>query len=223
MVLAGFPSPPSQTLNIGGVMIHYYALFVILGVLVAALIADRRWRSRGGSSGFVVDVAVLAVPFGLVGARLYHVVSSWQLYFGPDGNPWQAFAAWDGGLGVWGAIAGGAIGAWLVCRTRGISFVSLAGAAAPAIPVGQAIGRIGCYFNQELYGQPTTLPWAVEIDPAHRMAGLSDVATYHPAFAYEALWNLGVAGLVVWAERRFRLGPARAFAVYVAGYTAGRA
>jgi prolipoprotein diacylglyceryl transferase len=223
MSLAAIPSPPSPTLGIGALMLHYYAVFILAGVLVAGLITARRWRMHGGQPGLVVDVLLVAVPLGIAGARLYHVATSWQAYLGPAGHPARVFAIWDGGLGVWGGIAGGALGAFLVCRHRGISFAAFAAAAAPAVPVGQAIGRVGCYFNQELYGRPSHLPWAIVIDAAHRPPATPNAATYHPTFAYEALWNLGVAGLVLWAQRRFRLGGARATAVYVAGYTAGRA
>lgn len=200
MILAAVPSPPSPTLNVAGLMVHYYALFVLLGIGVAAVIGERRWVARGGRPGTMADVALFAVPAGLLGARLYHVVTSWQLYFGPGRDPWQALMVGRGGLGVWGGIAGGALGAYLACRRYGLRFADLADALAPAVPVGQAIGRIGCYFNQELYGRPSTLPWAIEIDPPYRPADFPDVATYHPAFAYEAGWNLLVAAFVLWAS-----------------------
>ncbi|MDT9692983.1 prolipoprotein diacylglyceryl transferase [Streptomyces sp. P9(2023)] len=222
MTLAFLPSPPSPYLNLGPLMLHWYAIMVILGVIAAVAIGQRRWSARGGAAGTVLDVAMVAVPFGILGGRLYHVITSWQLYFGEGRNPVEALYVWQGGLGVWGAIAGGALGAWIAARRRGIDFAAFADAAAPGILVGQAIGRIGCWFNQELYGRPTSLPWGLEIDPANRPAATPDAATYHPTFAYEATWNLGAAALIVWAERRFRLDRGRVFALYVAAYTAGR-
>ncbi|GHE39005.1 prolipoprotein diacylglyceryl transferase [Streptomyces lavendulocolor] len=222
MNLASLPSPSSPYLNLGQLMIHWYAVMVILGVLAAVAIGQRRWSARGGAAGTVLDVTMVAVPFGIIGGRLYHVITSWQLYFGEGRNPVEALYVWQGGLGVWGAIAGGALGAWIAARRRGLDFAALADAVAPAVLVGQAIGRIGCWFNQELYGRPTALPWGLEIDPANRPAATPEAATYHPTFAYEATWNLAAAAVVVWAERRFRLHRGRVFALYVAAYTAGR-
>lgn len=162
------------------------------------------------------------MPFGLVGGRLYHVITSYELYFG-EGKDWvNAFKIWEGGLGIWGAIALGALGAWIACRRRGIPLPAYADAVAPGIAFAQAIGRWGNWFNQELYGRATDLPWALKIDSAHRPADSLDAATYHPTFLYESLWCVGVALLVIWADRRFKLGHGRAFALYVAAYTVGR-
>jgi prolipoprotein diacylglyceryl transferase len=196
---------------------------IILGVIVAVWLGERRWVARGGSPGTVVDVAVWAVPFGLIGGRLYHVITDYQLYFGKTWNPVGAFEVWNGGLGIWGAIAAGALGAYIACARRGVSLRAFADAAAPGIALAQALGRWGNWFNQELYGRPTKLPWAVKIDPAHRPANTPDIGTYHPTFLYESLWCIGVALLVIWAEKRFRLAYGRAFALYVAAYTVGRA
>jgi len=162
------------------------------------------------------------VPFGIVGGRLYHVISSPEAYFGSGGHPLHALYVWEGGLGIWGAIALGGIGAWIGCRRRGIKLPPFADALAPGIVIAQAIGRLGNYFNQELFGRPTDVPWALEIDPG-RVGAVAGESTYHPTFLYELLWNLGVAALVIWADRRFRLGHGRAFALYVAAYTVGRA
>ncbi|WP_030955511.1 prolipoprotein diacylglyceryl transferase, partial [Streptomyces sp. NRRL S-481] len=175
---------------------------------------------RGGRAGTVADIAVWAVPFGLVGGRLYHVITDYELYFS-EGRDWvDAFKIWEGGLGIWGAIALGALGAWIGCRRRGIPMPAYADAVAPGIALAQALGRWGNWFNQELYGKPTDLPWALEITSSAdgRVPG-----TYHPTFLYESLWCIGVALLVIWAARRFRLGHGRAFALYVASYCAGRA
>jgi phosphatidylglycerol---prolipoprotein diacylglyceryl transferase len=222
MNLAYIPSPGQGVWDIGPLPIRAYALCILLGVVVAIVVGERRWVARGGRPGTVGDIAIWAVPFGLVGARLYHVVTDPELYFGSGKDPWAALYIWKGGLGVWGAIAFGALGGYLACRRRGIPFPAVADALAPSLALAQAIGRWGNYFNQELYGRPSTLPWAVEIDPANREDGYEKYATYHPTFLYESLWCLGVAGLVIWADRRFRLGHGRAFALYVMAYTVGR-
>lgn len=222
MTSAAFPSPPQSVWVVGPVPIRAYALTIIAGVVAAVWIGERRWVARGGRAGTVIDIATIAVPFGLVGGRLYHVITSPELYFGAGRRPIEALFIWRGGLGIWGAIALGGLGAWLAARRRGVDILAFGDAVAPGIAVGQAIGRWGNYFNQELFGRPTTLPWALWIDPEHRPADTPEVALYHPTFLYESLWNLGVAALVVWADRRFRLGGGRAFALYVAGYTAGR-
>jgi prolipoprotein diacylglyceryl transferase len=173
------------------------------------------------------------VPFGIIGGRIYHVITSPDAYFGAGGDPVHALYIWKGGLGIWGAIALGAFGGWIGCRRKGIPLPAFMDAVAPAIAVAQAIGRLGNYFNQELYGGPTSLPWGLEIrdrlnpatgilDPLNGIAQGPPVEIVHPTFLYEMLWNLGVAALVVWADRRFELGHGRVFALYVAGYTAGR-
>jgi prolipoprotein diacylglyceryl transferase len=195
---------------------------VILGIVAAVVIGDRRWVARGGAKGTVGEVAVWAVPAGLIGARIYHVITDPELYFG-RGKDWAGvFEIWNGGLAIWGAIAGGTIGAWYALHRRGIALAPFADALAPGLAVAQAIGRWGNYFNQELFGRVTHLPWALQIDATHRPAATVDVGTYHPTFLYESMWDLGVAALVIWADRRFRLGNGRAFALYVATYTAGR-
>ena len=205
--------------EIGPIPLRGYALCIIAGVFLAVWLGNKRWIARGGRSGTVADIAVWAVPFGLVGGRLYHVVTDYQLYFS-EGEDWvDAFKIWEGGLGIWGAIAFGAVGAWIACRRRGIPLPAYADAVAPGIALAQAIGRWGNWFNQELYGRATDLPWAVKITSSDdgRIPG-----TYHPTFLYESLWCIGVALLVIWADRRFKLGHGRAFALYVAAYCAGR-
>ncbi|WP_431984529.1 prolipoprotein diacylglyceryl transferase [Streptomyces qinglanensis] len=220
--LAFIPSPSAGEIHLGPLPLRGYALCIILGVFAAVWLGGRRWVARGGQPGTVADIAVWAVPFGLLGGRLYHVITDYQLYFGEGRNPVDAFRIWDGGLGIWGAIALGALGAWIGCRRRGIPLPAYADAVAPGIVLAQALGRWGNWFNQELYGRPTDLPWALEIDPAHRPVDTPDLATYHPTFLYESLWCVGVALLVIWADRRFKLGHGRAFALYVAAYTVGR-
>jgi prolipoprotein diacylglyceryl transferase len=216
------PSPGQGVWHLGPVPVRAYALCIILGVVAAVWLGEKRWIARGGRAGEVGDIALWAVPAGLVGARVYHVITDHDLYFGSGKNAWDALAVWHGGLGIWGAIAGGALGALLGCRYYGIRMLPLMDALAPGLLLAQAIGRWGNYFNQELFGRPTDLPWKLEIDRAHRPDGFEDEAFFHPTFLYECLWNLGALGLVVWLDRKLRLGFGRAFALYVMAYCLGR-
>jgi prolipoprotein diacylglyceryl transferase len=219
MDLAYIPSPSRGVVHLGPIPLRGYAFCIILGVFAAVWLGNRRWLARGGKANTVADIAVWAVPFGLVGGRLYHVITDYELYF-TDGNDWvNAFKVWDGGLGIWGAIALGALGAWIGCRRRGIALPAFADAIAPGIAVAQALGRWGNWFNQELYGRPTHVPWGLKITST---AGDRIPGVYQPTFLYECLWCIGVAFLVIWADRRFRLGHGRAFALYVAAYCVGR-
>jgi prolipoprotein diacylglyceryl transferase len=204
--------------------IRGYALCIILGIVAAIWIGERRWVARGGRPGDVSDLAVWAVPFGLVGGRLYHVLTDHDLYFGEGQHPIEALYIWRGGLGVWGAIALGALGVYLGARRKGIRLLPMLDAMAPGVLVAQALGRWGNWFNQELFGKQTDLPWGLEIDPDKRPEGttLDPNVTFHPTFLYECLWNLGAFGLVIWADRKFRLGHGRVVALYVMAYTAGR-
>ncbi|GAA1895318.1 prolipoprotein diacylglyceryl transferase [Actinomadura bangladeshensis] len=229
--LAYIPSPSQGVWHLGPVPVRAYAIMIILGIVAAVWLGERRWAAKGGTPGVIVDVAVWAVPFGLVGGRLYHVITDYQRYFGEHGEPLRALEIWKGGLGIWGAIALGAVGAYIGCRRRGISALALADAVAPGIVLAQAVGRWGNYWNQELYGRPLDTFWALKIDENHRPMldggpGLdpryADIATYHPTFLYESLWCVGVAVLVIWADRRYKLTHGRAFALYVAAYTVGR-
>ncbi|MEV5411789.1 prolipoprotein diacylglyceryl transferase [Thermopolyspora sp. NPDC052614] len=223
MPLASIPSPSQGVWYLGPIPLRAYAFCIILGVVAAVIIGERRWRARGGAPGTVTDLAVWAVPFGLVGGRLYHVITDWQLYFGPDAvnEPIEALFIWNGGLGIWGAIALGAVGVWIGCRRRGISLSAMADTLAPGIVIAQAIGRWGNYFNQELFGGPTDLPWGLEIDPG-RPGTVPGELTYHPTFLYESLWDLALGLVLIWVGRRFVLRHGRLFALYVAGYTLGR-
>ena len=222
-MLAFLPSPPQGVWYLGPIPIRAYALCIIAGILVAVWLTRRRWAQAGGDPDFVLDAAMWAVPFGIVGGRLYHVITDPEFYFTPGRNPWAALYIWDGGLGIWGAVALGAVGAWIACRRHGVSLLAFADALAPGLALAQALGRWGNWFNQELYGAPSTLPWALEIDPAHRPPDTPLLATYQPTFLYESLWDLGVAVLLLWAGRRWTLDNGRLFALYVAAYTAGRA
>jgi prolipoprotein diacylglyceryl transferase len=217
------PSPDDGVWNLGPVPIRGYALCIIAGIIAAVWIGEKRWVARGGRPGDVQDLAVWAVPFGIVGARLYHVITDSGLYFGEGDNPVTALYVWRGGLGIWGGVALGAVGVIIGAKLKGIRLLPILDAMAPGVLVAQAIGRWGNWFNQELYGKPTGLPWGLEIDPENRPADYQDSPTFHPTFLYECIWNLGAFGLVIWADRRFRLGHGRVVALYVMAYTAGRA
>ena len=217
------PSPGNGVWHLGPLPLRAYALAIVAGIIAAVWIADKRWIARGGAPNEIADLAIWAVPFGMIGGRIYHVLTDWELYFGEDKNPVTALYVWRGGLGVWGAIAMGALGVVIGARLKGIKLLPVMDAMAPGVLVAQALGRWGNYFNQELFGRPTDLPWALEIDAGHRPAGYLDEPTFHPTFLYESLWCLAAAVLVIWADRRFKLGHGRVVALYVMAYTAGRA
>ncbi|WP_188194970.1 prolipoprotein diacylglyceryl transferase [Nonomuraea sp. SYSU D8015] len=221
MPLLSIPSPSQGVWYLGVIPIRAYALCIVLGVIVAVWLSERRWRARGGQKGTIIDIAVPAVIFGLIGGRLYHVITDWQTYFGSRAikEPIQALFIWEGGLGIWGAIALGAVGVLWAVRKRGISFSAVADTVAPGIAFAQAIGRWGNWFNQELYGSPTTLPWGLEIDVDH---GGEPGVLYHPTFLYESIWDVALGFVLIYAGRRFALHHGRLFALYVAGYTLGR-
>jgi prolipoprotein diacylglyceryl transferase len=216
------PSPSNGIWYLGPVPIRGYALAIILGIIVSIWLAERRWVARGGRPGDISDLAIWGIPFGLIGGRLYHVLTDNGLYFGEGRNSIEALYIWRGGLGIWGAIALGALGIMIGARRKGIRLLPVLDAIAPTVLVAQAIGRWGNWFNQELFGRPSDLPWALEIDPEHRPVGYEGDLTFHPTFLYEFVWNLGAFGFVVWADRRFRLGHGRVAALYVMAYTLGR-
>lgn len=235
--LAYIPSPPQGVWDLGPFPLRAYALCIIAGIVVAVWWGNRRWVARGGQPGEVLDVAIWAVPFGLIGGRIYHLITDWKTYFGdvPGGkDPIDAIKIWDGGLGIWGAVIFGALGAWIGARSRGIRLPAFGDAIAPPILLAQAIGRLGNYFNQELYGRSTDLPWGLKIydrvdDNGYRDPGLISgvsnghvVDIVHPTFLYELLWNLLIVVLLVVVDRRYRIGHGRLFALYVAGYCLGR-
>ncbi len=216
------PSPSVSEWALGPFPVRAYALAILAGIAVATVILQKRYARKGGPEERVLDLVLWMVPFGIIGGRIYHVLSSPDAYFGPDGDPWKVFAIWNGGLGIWGAIALGAVGAWLAARRYGLRMPPIADALAPGLLVAQAIGRLGNWFNQELYGGPTTLPWGLEIDDAHLVGGYPSGTLFHPTFLYEIVWNLLAAVFLIWAERRFRLGHGRVFWLYVMSYTLGR-
>ncbi|MEV0272919.1 prolipoprotein diacylglyceryl transferase [Hamadaea sp. NPDC050747] len=232
-VLASIPSPSVAVWKVGPIPIRAYALCIIVGIIAAAVISDYRMRRRGAPRWAILDIAVYAVPFGIIGGRIYHVITSPEAYFGEGGEPIKALYIWEGGLGIWGAIALGALGAWLACKQMGLPLPLVADAMAVGLPVGQAIGRLGNWFNNELYGGPTSAPWGLEVhkmDPnnqGHALVGPDGKPVlleglYQPTFLYELVWNLLVAVFVYLADRRFKFGRGRAFALYVMAYTAGR-
>jgi prolipoprotein diacylglyceryl transferase len=205
--------------HIGAAFIHFYGLMYVIGIALAVIITRRRWEARGGNPALVADVATWAVPAGIIGARIYFDLTT------PADIPhhwWGVFAVWSGGLGVWGGIAAGALaGAWRV-RRAGASVPLFMDAIAPALLVAQAVGRLGNYFNQELFGKPTSLPWGLQIDPQFRPQGYEGFTTFQPTFLYEMLFDLALAGLLVWLGRRGTVRPPGLFALYVTGYSAFR-
>ncbi|GAA0518600.1 prolipoprotein diacylglyceryl transferase [Paractinoplanes deccanensis] len=233
MIIAAIPSPTTSVWHVLGLPVRAYALCIVLGIVAAVYILEYRMRSRGVARWASLDIAVWAVPFGIIGARIYHLITSPQDYFGAGGDPIRAFYIWEGGLGIWGAVLGGALGAYIGARQLGIPFALVADSLAVGLPVAQGIGRLGNWFNNELYGKVTTLPWGLEVhdmdrsNPGHATVIDGQAVTlpdlYHPTFLYELIWDLGVALLVWLADRKFKFGRGRAFALYVMAYTAGRA
>ncbi|MCP2266769.1 prolipoprotein diacylglyceryl transferase [Promicromonospora thailandica] len=231
-VLTGIPSPAQHTWYLGIFPLRAYALAILAGIVVGLWLTARRWKARGGNPEDVLEIAFWAVPFGIVGGRLYHVLSSPDRYFGENfsggGDPVRALYVWEGGLGIWGAVALGAVGAWLGCRRQGVRLSSFADAAAPGLLLAQAVGRLGNWFNQELYGRPTELPWGLHIDAGYLVTNPATGVPYpegtlfHPTFLYELVWNLVMVAALLFLDRRFRLGHGRVFWAYVLLYTLGR-
>ena len=223
-VVASIPSPEISYFDLGPLRIHIYALCIITGIIAAVLWTNARLTKRGAEPWVVIDISLLAVPLAIIVARIYHVLTHWGFYFGEGANPLSALYIWEGGIAIYGALIGGAVGAWLGCRWTGIRFWTFADALAPGLLLAQAIGRFGNWFNQELYGLPTDVPWGLEIDypnPAWPI-GLPEGTLFHPTFLYEVVWNvLGVVFLVV-VGRVLRLQWGRLFALYLVWYSAGR-
>ncbi|WP_300265153.1 prolipoprotein diacylglyceryl transferase [Microbacterium sp.] len=229
-VVTSIPSPPLSYFDLGPLRIHFYALCIIAGIIVATLLTNYRLTKRGGEPWVVIDIAILAVPLGIIGARIFHVLTHPDFYFGPGKNTWNPFepgsvwAIWEGGIAIFGALIGGAVGAYLSCKWTGIRFWSFADALAPGLLLAQAFGRFGNWFNHELFGLPTDLPWGLEIgsdNPAFP-PGLAEGTLFHPTFLYEVIWNtLGVV-FIIWIGRRLHLQWGKVFAVYLIWYGAGR-
>ncbi len=221
---ASIPSPSQGVWDIGPIPIRAYALAIMTGIVVAVWLTGRRWVAMGHRHEDVMDIAMWAVPTGIIGGRLYHLSTDWQTYFGANGRGIvAALSIWRGGLGIWGAVALGFLGSWYACRRYGVSVAEFADAVAPGLVIAQAIGRLGNWFNQELFGRPTTLPWGLEIDPAHRPPGYTQYATFHPTFLYELLGCLLIAAILITYERRSKTRRSgQTFALYVALYCAVR-
>ncbi|QPK78460.1 prolipoprotein diacylglyceryl transferase [Corynebacterium lizhenjunii] len=230
--LANIPSPPQGVWHLGPVPIRAYALCIVVGIIFALWLTLRRYRAMGGNPDTVWDAAIVIIPAGIIGGRAYHVLTDYDKYFCAECHPVDVFKVSNGGLGIWGAVALGLLAMWVLFRIKGVPLGPFADAVAPGLVAAQAIGRLGNWFNQELYGRETTVPWALDIyyrvDEAGRFAPMTGrstgevVASVHPTFLYELLWNLAVCGFLLWAHKRWSLGHGRVFALYVVAYTAGR-
>ena len=229
--LAYLPSPSQSVWHLGPIPVRAYALCIVAGIGIALIVAERRWRVRGGGEGELWDVSVWAIVFGIIGGRLYHVISDPELYFKPGEHPLNALKIWDGGLGIWGAIALGGAGAWIGCHRKRIRLAVFADTVIPGVVAAQGLGRWGNWFNNELYGGPTSLPWRLQIHQIDVTTGHAALTAagqplvlgyYQPTFLYESLWDISLALILVWLDRKYRLGSGQLFAIYVMGYTAGR-
>jgi prolipoprotein diacylglyceryl transferase len=224
-ILNSIPSPDVSSFELGPIRVHFYALFILIGIAFAIWIGSRRFKQRGGQAGMILDIALWAVPFGIVGGRIFHVVTHWDDYFYAGADLTKVFAVWEGGLAIFGALLLGSVGAFIGARTAGIKFLAFADAIAPGVLVAQAVGRIGNYFNNELFGLPTTLPWGLEIstsNPAYP-AGLPAGVLFHPTFLYELIWNLMGFAVLIWLDRKLKLRWGQMFAAYLITYSIGRA
>lgn len=234
MTLAYIPSPTISQFSIGPATIHIYALCILMGIVLAVWITTTRWKKLGGNFDQVLDITLVSVPAGIIGARLYHIITTPERFFGPDGDWAEMFRIWNGGLGIWGGVLFGALAAWAWCRHKHYPMALLADAIAPGLLVAQAVGRLGNWFNQELYGAPTTLPWGLKLNMEGTAIGHSeqcyDGATcpsgtlFHPTFLYEMIWNLIGAAIIVYigSKAMKRLKAGSLFAVYIMWYTLGR-
>lgn len=234
MKLAYIPSPTISQFSIGPVTIHIYALCILMGIVLAVWITTTRWKKLGGNFDQVLDITLVSVPAGIIGARLYHIITTPERFFGPDGDWAEMFRIWNGGLGIWGGVLFGALAAWAWCRHKHYPMALLADAIAPGLLVAQAVGRLGNWFNQELYGAPTTLPWGLKLNMEGTAIGHSeqcyDGATcpsgtlFHPTFLYEMIWNLIGAAIIVYigSKAMKKLKAGSLFAVYIMWYTLGR-
>ena len=223
-ILASIPSPDISYFDVGPVRIHIYALCILTGIVLATVIANRRLTKRGAESGVAIDIALWAVPFGIIGGRIFHVLTHLGDYFYEGADLTAIFRIWEGGLAIYGALAFGTLGAWLGARFAGVRFWSFVDAVAPGVLLAQAIGRFGNYFNKELFGTPTTLPWGLEIpadNPAYPL-GLPAGELFHPTFLYESLWSLAGVALLLTLDKKFELRWGKMFAFYLAFYSVGR-
>jgi prolipoprotein diacylglyceryl transferase len=218
-VLASIPSPESGVIDVGPLPIHFYGLMLAIGVLVAAKVTERRWRRMGGDPALVGEIALWVVVAGVIGARVYHLFTG---YDWDEEGIVGTLKIWEGGLSIWGAVGGGFIAVLVLARTRRFDLLAMCDAIAPGLALAQAIGRWGNWFNQELFGRPTDLPWALQIDMDNRPLGFASYETFHPTFLYESLWMFAVAGALVLVERRYALRRGQTLALYVMLYTSFR-
>ena len=218
------PTPSNSSIELGPITLHYYALCILLGIIVALAIGAARWRKSGGITSELYDLAIYVIPAGIIGGRLYHVLTTPELYFGSQGHLGDAFKIWEGGMGIWGAVALGVLVAYIYFqrRARTITFALAVDALAPGILVAQAIGRWGNWFNHELFGAPCNLPWALRIPLQDRPSGYERFATFQPTFLYESLWCLFCAGVILFAPRIRKLRPGNTFLLYIFLYCLGR-
>ncbi|WP_432790549.1 prolipoprotein diacylglyceryl transferase [Brevibacterium sp. K11IcPPYGO002] len=229
-ISAAIPSPSISSFQLGPLTIHFYALCILVGIIIAIVLTNRRLTKRGVEDWQVLDIATLAVPMAIVFARIYHVITHYTDYFGPGRNPWNPFepgsvwAIWEGGIAIFGSLIGGTLGAWIMCRRLGLKLTTLLDALAPGLILAQACGRFGNWFNQELFGLPTTLPWGLEIDPGNPAIplGTPPGTLFHPTFLYEVIWNSLGALALLYLSRHIFFQWGRLFAVYLMWYGAGR-
>lgn len=219
---AAIPSPPQGVWYLGPIPLRAYGLLIAFAMVVAVLLTRRRYERRGGDGELVFDVALWAIPFGIVGARLYHVITSPHDYFGPNGQWLEIFRIWEGGIAIMGGVLGGVIGGYIGLRRAGQRVGPFADSVAPTLLVAQAIGRFGNWFNQELFGKPTTLPWGLKIDENHLPRGYEPGTLFHPTFLYEVIWNLTMAGVLVLLDKKFKFKGGQVIFLYVAFYATGR-
>jgi len=223
-IFLAIPSPDVSYIELGPLRIHFYALFILAGIILALVLTESRLRARGAESGIALDISLWAIPLGILGGRFFHVVTHPNDYFFPGADLLAVFRIWEGGLAIYGALIFGAVGAAIGARAAGIKFTSYLDAVAPGVLLAQAIGRWGNYFNNELFGTPTDLPWGLQIDsnnPAYP-AGLPEGVLFHPTFLYESIWSLAGVALLLAADQRFKLRWGRMFGLYLVYYSVGR-
>jgi prolipoprotein diacylglyceryl transferase len=223
-IFLSIPSPEVSYIDLGPLRIHFYALFILTGIILALLLTESRLKTRGVESGVALDVSLWAIPFGILGARFYHVITHPNDYFFEGADLLAVFRIWEGGLAIFGALLFGSFGAYLGARQSGIKFISYLDAVAPGVLLAQAVGRWGNYFNNELFGQPTDLPWGLQIssdNPAYP-AGLPEGVLFHPTFLYESIWSLVGVAILLQADKRFNLRWGKMFGLYLIYYSIGR-
>ncbi|ENO17559.1 prolipoprotein diacylglyceryl transferase 2 [Schaalia cardiffensis F0333] len=222
MFVASLPSPPQGVWYLGPIPLRAYGIIIVTGMILALWWTGKRYARRGGDPELMYDIALWAIPLGIIGARLYHVVTTPYGYFSPGSDPWAILRIWEGGLAIWGGVTFGALGVFIAVKRKGQRLGPIADSVAPALIMAQGIGRWGNYFNQELFGSATTLPWGLEIDDRHLPAGYASGTLFHPTFLYESMWNLTMAALIAWADRRFRFKSGQVFSLYLIAYPIGR-